>query len=137
MGARLSAGNVTSGVKEQAAGATRELYKFLDLNGGGELVTLMKDAKKSKIKDYSLVDERIKVGLKQFLYDEGRGQWTHVKHQIQCRLKDKGVSAPKKMMLPTEKELSELEELKHMKEYKAFLEPGKIGYNHPKPCRNR
>ncbi len=125
MGTRLSTGNVTSGVKEQAAGATKELYKFLDLNGGGELVTLMKDAKKSKLKDYSLVDEKIKIGLRRFLYADGKGRWAHIKEQVQCRLKDKGMSIPKKMLLPTEKELAELEALQHMKEHKPFLGSGK------------
>ena len=66
--------NVTSGVKEQAAGQTKKfkLYQYLDMKGGGELVELMKKANKTK--NYVELDETIKEGLKQFLYNEGNGK---------------------------------------------------------------
>ena len=46
--------HITSGVKAQAAGTSKDLYKYIDLGGGGELVDLMKKANRSK--DYSEVD---------------------------------------------------------------------------------
>ena len=52
-------GTVSSGVKAQAAGNTKELYNYINLGGGGKLVDLMKTAKRTK--DYSAVDKVIKV----------------------------------------------------------------------------
>ena len=55
-----SGGHITSGVKEQAAGSSKDLYKYVNLGGGGLLVDLMKKANRTK--DYSEVDRVIKVG---------------------------------------------------------------------------
>ena len=55
-----SGGHITSGVKAQAAGTSKEVYKYVNLGGGGILVDLMKKANKTK--DYSEVDRVIKVG---------------------------------------------------------------------------
>ena len=54
-----SGGHITSGVKEQAAGSSKDLYKYVNLAGGGILVDLMKKANRTK--DYSEVDRVIKV----------------------------------------------------------------------------
>lgn len=48
MGLAFSSSNVTKGVKEQAEGGTKEVYKYMNLVGGGLLVDLMKTAAKSK-----------------------------------------------------------------------------------------
>ena len=47
MGGAFSS-NVTKGVKEQAEGGTKEVYKYMNLTGGGLLVDLMKNATKTK-----------------------------------------------------------------------------------------
>lgn len=60
--------NVSSGVKDQAAGGGGGLYKYINLTGGGEIVELMKIA--SKTKDFKEVDQLIVDGLKQFMYNE-------------------------------------------------------------------
>ena len=54
-----SGGHITSGVKAQAAGTSKDIYKYVNLGGGGLLVELMKKANKTK--DYSEVDRVIKV----------------------------------------------------------------------------
>jgi hypothetical protein len=48
---------VASGVKAQGTG--KELYNLVAIGDGGELVTLMKEA--SKTRDYSKLDEAIKT----------------------------------------------------------------------------
>ena len=40
-----SGGHITSGVKAQAAGTSKEVYKYVNLGGGGILVDLMKKSK--------------------------------------------------------------------------------------------
>ena len=61
-----SGGHITSGVKEQAAGSSKDLYKYVNLAGGGILVDLMKKANRTK--DYSEVDRVIKVGKTVFIF---------------------------------------------------------------------
>ncbi len=92
MGNKLNT-NVTSGVKEQASGETRKLYRFMDLKGGGELVDLMKKANRTK--NYKELDERIRDGLREFLYAE-EGKTVHIRDLIAARYKDKGIVVPKK-----------------------------------------
>ena len=75
MGNKVSS-NVTSGVKKQAAGETK-IYKLLDLKGGGELVELMKKANRTK--NYKELDERIREGLKPYLYNDGQGKYVHIR----------------------------------------------------------
>ncbi len=83
---------VTSGVREQASGETKKLYKFMDLKGGGELVDLMKMANRTK--NYTQLDERIRNGLKEFLYAE-EGKIVHIRELIAARCKDKGILTPR------------------------------------------
>lgn len=92
MGNKLNTA-VTSGVKEQAAGDTKHMYKFLDLKGGGELVDLMKKANRTK--NYKELDERIRDGLKQFLYCE-EGKIVHIREVIQARCRERGIVVPKR-----------------------------------------
>lgn len=75
MGGNLSS-TVASGIKDQAAGTT-PIYQFLDLKGGGELVELMKKANRTK--NYKELDERIKEGLRPYLYNDGEGKRIHIR----------------------------------------------------------
>ena len=75
MGNKLNS-NVTSGVKKQAAGITK-IYQLLDLKGGGELLELMKKANRTK--NYKELDDRIKEGLKPYLYNDGEGKYIHIR----------------------------------------------------------
>ena len=73
MGNKLNS-NVTSGVKAQAAGVIG-MYHLADLNGGGELVELMKKANRTK--NYKELDERIREGVKPYLVDNGNTKVEH------------------------------------------------------------
>ena len=76
--------NVSSGVKDQASGGTKGLYKYINLVGGGELVDLMKTA--TRTKDFGEVDERIVNGLKDFMYNpDGSSQVTHVSRIVAAK----------------------------------------------------
>ena len=68
MGNKLTS-NVSSGVKAQAAGEIK-IYHLADLKGRGELVELMKKANRTK--SYKELDDRIREGLKPYLYNEGK-----------------------------------------------------------------
>ena len=80
---------VSSALKDQAAGATHDLYNLIDLRGGGELVSLMKTANQTK--DFTELDRRIQDGLLRFLYNGGRGQWKHFSDFITVRCSQKKV----------------------------------------------
>lgn len=51
--------NVTSGVKKQAGVSTQQLYKFVNLKGGGLLVDMMKRAINNK--QFAEIDHAIKT----------------------------------------------------------------------------
>jgi transient receptor potential cation channel subfamily V protein 5 len=57
--------NVTSGVKKQAGVSTQQLYKFVNLKGGGLLVDMMKRAINNK--QFAEIDHAIKTKVS-FLY---------------------------------------------------------------------
>ena len=100
--------NVTSGVKDQASGVTKKLYNFIDLQGGGELVHLMKKANRTK--NYFELDRRIREGLLPFLYNGGNGRIAHVSELIQARVSEKGIQlGPKKQ--PYSEDLDEVKEM--------------------------
>lgn len=54
--------NVTSGVKKQAGVSTQQLYKFVNLKGGGLLVDMMKRAIANK--QFAEIDHAIKTKVK-------------------------------------------------------------------------
>ena len=85
--------NVTSGVKDQATGGTKKMYEFIDAKGGGSLTELMKKANRTK--NYKELDETIKEGLKQFLYNDGEGKIVHIQDIVAARCADTGI-VPKK-----------------------------------------
>ena len=88
MGNRSSSG-VTSGVKDQAAGVTKELYYYIDLNGGGKLVELMKKANRTK--NFDELQRYIKTHMEKFLYNGGNGKRVHIQEIVQVRAKDRGL----------------------------------------------
>ena len=48
------------------------MYNLTDLNGGGELVELMKKANRTK--NFKSLDDKIQSNIKQYLYNDGKGQ---------------------------------------------------------------
>lgn len=87
MGNRLNT-NVTSGVKNQAAGSN-ECYMYVDLKGGGKLVELMKKANRTK--NYTELDETIRNELNRFLYNGGQGKIVHIREIVKIRCEGKGI----------------------------------------------
>lgn len=81
---------VTSGIKKQAEGK-REIYKYTDLKGGGELVELMKKANRTK--NFHELDEKIRNELKRFLYDDGKGKVIHINTIVEARCKEQGLTS--------------------------------------------
>ena len=81
---------VTSGIKKQAEGK-REIYKYTDLKGGGELVELMKKANRTK--NYQELDDKIRDELKRFLYDDGKGKIIHINEIVEARCKEQGLAS--------------------------------------------
>ncbi|GAB6027573.1 hypothetical protein CHUAL_001812 [Chamberlinius hualienensis] len=89
-----SSSNVTSGVKRQADSGSLPIYKLCDLNGGGELVQLLKKATKGK-NDVEL-DEIIRNRVQPFLYNNGEGKLVPIAELVYMRNKD---SRPKNKQL--------------------------------------
>ena len=67
---------MTSGIKDQAAGGGY-IYQFTDMKGGGKFIDLMKKANRTK--NYKELDDAIRDGLKDILYNEGEGKMIYVK----------------------------------------------------------
>lgn len=67
-----------------------EMYNFIDLKGGGELVELMKKANRTK--NYHELDEKIRNELKQFLYNDGEGKTVHISEIVMARCKEQGLT---------------------------------------------
>ncbi len=70
-----STGAVDDSLKAQAGGANGpviELYKFINVEGGGELLRLQKIANNTK--DYTMLDNMIRNEVKNFLYNDGQGK---------------------------------------------------------------
>ncbi|XP_068237254.1 transient receptor potential cation channel subfamily V member 5 [Palaemon carinicauda] len=86
--------SVTSGVKAQA-NAVVEIYSLVDLNGGGELVDLMKKA--TKTKEYSELDETIKSKMPKYMYNAGEGKCMPIHHLVLRRNKER---PPSKTITP-------------------------------------
>lgn len=92
MGNKLDT-NVTSGVKEQASGGTKKMYNFVDAKGNGELVELMKKANRTK--NFKELDDRIREGLRPFLYNNGEGKIVHIRELVKARCAGKGLQLDK------------------------------------------
>uniref|UniRef100_T1IIR8 Ion transport domain-containing protein n=1 Tax=Strigamia maritima TaxID=126957 RepID=T1IIR8_STRMM len=81
--------NVTSGVKKQADAGSLEIYKLINLAGGGELVDFMKNATKNK-KSSEEIEEKIYELVLPFLYNNGEGKLMPVSELVLMRNKECG-----------------------------------------------
>ncbi|XP_050701806.1 transient receptor potential cation channel subfamily V member 5-like [Eriocheir sinensis] len=90
--------SVTSGVKAQA-NAVVEIYSLVDLNGGGELVELMKKANKAK--EYGELDETIRSKIPKYVYGGGEGKCMPIHRLVLRRNKErppsKEITPPKNL----------------------------------------
>lgn len=98
---------VAEGVKAQGDSESCEMYKLVDLKGGGQLVDLMKKARWTK--NYQDVDEKIKNDLKQYVYNEGRGKMIPISDLVMKRNNGKGNLKSDKLKTKTLDGKSELE----------------------------
>ncbi len=78
----LKMGNTTSDVndslKAQADSENGpELYKIVNVSGGGELARLMKQAVQAR--NYRKVDQFIRTEVVKYLYNEGKGEHVNYK----------------------------------------------------------
>lgn len=79
--------NVAGGVKKQADTSSIQMYKLVDLKGGGLLVELMKKAAQNK--NYSELDEAIKSKVEPFLFNNGEGKLIPVSQLVLMRNKER------------------------------------------------
>ena len=64
--------DVNDSLKAQAGGeGGPELYKYVNVSGGGKLITLMKQADVTK--DYAEIDNIIRNEIVKYLYNNGQG----------------------------------------------------------------
>ncbi|XP_058834961.1 transient receptor potential cation channel subfamily V member 5 [Topomyia yanbarensis] len=96
--------NVTSGVKKQAGVSTQELYKFVNLKGGGLLVDMMKRAIQNK--QYAEIDHALKTKVEPFLYNKGKGKYIPVAQLVLLRNRER----PRHKQLPEIRALENPEE---------------------------
>jgi hypothetical protein len=98
---------VSQGVKQQAAGDgsnSHSLYKLIDLQGGGELVELMKKA--TRTKDYRGIDEKIRTDVKPFLYNGGEGELVPISDLVKIRNKDRQALKVEEIIKPENEEVA-------------------------------
>ncbi|CAF1176893.1 unnamed protein product [Adineta steineri] len=76
---------VASGVKAQinSNGQGPELYRFVNLKGGGELIDVMRLANRTK--DYTHIDALIHEHIPKFLYNEGEGRLVTISEIVKRR----------------------------------------------------
>lgn len=79
--------NVAGGVKKQADTSSIQMYKLVDLKGGGLLVELMKKAAQNK--NYSELDEAIKLKVEPLLFNKGEGKLIPVSQLVLMRNKER------------------------------------------------
>lgn len=80
-------GAVASGVKNQGDAGAKELYHWVGLTGGGELVQLTKLARWTK--NYKDLDHAIETEVKKFLYNGGKGKKIPIAELVKIRNKDR------------------------------------------------
>ncbi len=65
--------DVNDSLKAQAGGeGGPEIYKYINVAGGGKLITLIKAAEQNK--DYTELDNFIKTDVVNYLYNNGQGE---------------------------------------------------------------
>ena len=81
-------------VIKQTQKSSNELYKYVDLNGGGNLVEAYRRAQATK--NFSEVEELIEGFREKFLYNEGAGKDIDVAELVQWRKQSRGTEEPSK-----------------------------------------
>ena len=81
-------------VIKQTQKGSNELYKYVDLNGGGNLVDAFRRAQSTK--NFSEVEELIEGFRVKFLYNEGVGKDIEIGELVQWRRQSREVQAPSK-----------------------------------------
>lgn len=81
-------------VIKQTQKSSNELYKYVDLNGGGNLVEAYRRAQATK--NYSEVEKLIDGFRGKFLYNEGAGKDIDVAELVQWRKQSRGTEEPSK-----------------------------------------
>ncbi|CAF0992320.1 unnamed protein product [Rotaria sordida] len=106
---------VASGVKAQinSGGQGPELYRFVDMTGGGEFIEVMRVANRTK--DYTHIDALIREHIPRFLYNDGEGKLVTISEIVRRRnntfTKVKNIVTTAK---PLEEEQANGEETKHV-----------------------
>ncbi|KAL4218966.1 hypothetical protein ACF0H5_021552 [Mactra antiquata] len=78
---------VASGVKAQADNTAKDLYRLVDLKGGGELIECAKRA--GWTKNYRELDEKILAEVPRFLYNNGEGKKIPIVDFVLARNKER------------------------------------------------
>ena len=81
-------------VVQQTQKSSNELYDYVDLNGGGNLVEAFRKAQATK--DFSEVKILIEGFRDKFLYNDGLGKDIDVGELVQKRLQSREVQVPSK-----------------------------------------
>ncbi|CAF1077152.1 unnamed protein product [Adineta steineri] len=91
---------VASGVKAQigSGGQRPELYRFVDMTGGGEFVEIMRVANRTK--DYTQIDSLIHEHIPKFLYNDGEGKLITISEIVKRR---NNTFSKVKSLVPTSK----------------------------------
>ena len=81
-------------VIKQTQKSSNELYKYVDLNGGGSLVDAFRKAQSTK--NFSDVEKLIEGFREKFLYNNGAGKDIDVRELVQCRRQSRKSEVPSK-----------------------------------------
>ncbi|XP_006816006.1 transient receptor potential cation channel subfamily V member 6-like [Saccoglossus kowalevskii] len=85
---------VGGGVDTQTDETSAKLYDLVNLKGGGSLVDLMREARRSD--DYSKLDEAIKREVPKYLYNDGDGEYIPISQLVTRRNKERQTNKVKK-----------------------------------------
>ena len=95
MGNKESAQNPKGAGKDviqQTKKSSNELYEYIDLNGGGNLLEAFRKAQATK--DYTEVEKLVEGFRGKFLYNEGVGKDIEVRELVQWRKQSRKVQEP-------------------------------------------
>ena len=81
-------------VIKQTQKSSNELYKYVDLSGGGNLVDEFRKAQATK--NFSEVEKLIERFREKFLYNNGAGKDIEIRELVQWRRQSRGDKVPSK-----------------------------------------
>ena len=81
-------------VIKQTQKSSNELYKYVDLSGGGNLVDEFRKAQATK--NFSEVEKLIEGFREKFLYNNGAGKDIEIRELVQWRRQSRGDKVPSK-----------------------------------------